>query len=190
MRMTSTKTLKELALEGEHGRRWYEACNEALRALCRREGWPIIHTAAVLGITSPRVQVVRNARITKAYMREWALSPDVTTHTRLSGLMPMVRSGLVHYETTGEIRGQKTRAFAGACMGDLSQVVLDIWMAKAVKVDQKAFNRKAVREKATKRVCQVAKQLGWEPAQVQAAVWTATYEQHRTQKAPGIHTYF
>ena len=122
-------------------------------------------------------------------MREWALSPDVTTHTRLSGLMPMVRSGLEHYETTGEIRGPKTSAFAGACMGDLSQVVLDVWMARALKVDQKAFNRRVVREKAAKRVCLVAKQLGWKPAQVQAAIWTAVYEQHHVSKAPGLDTY-
>jgi len=189
MRMRSVSNLKALALEGEHGKNWYEECDLALRTMCQREGWPIIHTAAVLGITSPRVQVVRNALYTKAYMAQWTLSPEVTTHTRLSGLMPMVRSGLEHYERTGEIRGPKTSAFAGACMGDLSQVVLDIWMARALKVSQVAFNRKPVREKATKRVCQVAKQLDWEPAQVQAAIWTAVYEQHHVSKAPGLDTY-
>ena len=60
-RMASTKTLKALALEGEHGMNWYEACNVALRTMCQREGWPVVHTAAILGITIPRVQVVRNA---------------------------------------------------------------------------------------------------------------------------------
>ncbi len=189
MRMTSVSKLKELAKQGEHGRHWYEACDHALRTMCQREGWPVVHTAAILGITSPRVQVPRNALYTKAYMREWVKDPDVTTHTRLAGLLPMVRSGLEHYERTGEIRGPKTSAFAGACMGDLSQVVLDIWMARALKVSQVAFNRKPVREKATKRVCQAASQLGWEPAQVQAAVWTAVYEANHVSKAPGLDTY-
>ena len=189
-RMSSTKTLARLALEGERGRHWYEECDHALRTLCAREEWPVVHTAAILGITSPRVQVVRNALYTKQYMTQWMLSPDIQTHAKLSGLLPMVRSGLEHYELTGEIRGPKTSAFAGACMGDLSQVVLDIWMARALGVSQVAFNRKPVRAKATKRVCQVAKQLGWDPAQVQAAVWTAVYEANHVSKAPGLHTYF
>jgi len=197
MRMASVSKLKELALEGQHNKHWYEECDLALRTMCVKEGWPVVHTAAVLGITSPRVHVVRNVRITKQYMREWVKCPRIQTHDKLEGLMPMVRSGLVHYERTGIIRGPKTSAFAGACMGDLSQVVLDVWMARAFRIwDQADFNRQLyntqfkVRHKAALRIRTVAKQLGWEPAQVQAAVWTATYEQHHTQKAPGIHTYF
>ena len=190
MRMTSVNKLKELALEGQHGRHWYEECNHALRTMCVREGWPVVHTAAILGITSPRIQVSRNALYTKAYMREWSTSPDVNTHNRISGLLPMVRSGLAHYERTGEIRGPKTSAFAGACMGDLSQVVLDVWMARALKlVDQKLFERKQVRHKATMRINKVADRLGWEPAQVQAAIWTAVYEANHVSKAPGLDTY-
>lgn len=190
MRMTSVDKLEELALEGQHGKHWYEQCDHALRTMCRREGWPVVHTAAVLGITSPRIQVSRNALYTKAYMREWVKDPDVNTHNRISGLLPMVRSGLVHYERTGEIRGPKTSAFAGACMGDLSQVVLDVWMARALKlVDQKLFERKQVRHKATMRINKVADRLGWEPAQVQAAIWTAVYEANHVSKAPGLDTY-
>ena len=190
MRMTSVDKLEELALEGQHGKHWYEQCDHALRTMCRAEGWPVVHTAAVLGITSPRIQVSRNALYTKAYMREWVKDPDVNTHNRISGLLPMVRSGLVHYERTGEIRGPKTSAFAGACMGDLSQVVLDVWMARALKlVDQKLFERKQVRHKATMRINKVADRLGWEPAQVQAAIWTAVYEANHVSKAPGLDTY-
>ena len=195
MRMTSVNRLGELALEGQHGKHWYEKCDAALRSMCRREGWPIIHTAAILGITSPRVRVSRNAAITKAYMREWVVSPDINTHTRLTGLMPMVRRGLEKYERLGIISGPKTSAFAGACMGDLSQVVLDTWMATALGLDQKNFDRKLhntkfrVRHKATMRINKVAKQLGWQPAQVQASIWTAVYEQHHVQRAPGLDTY-
>ena len=190
MRMTSVDKLEELALEGQHGKHWCEQCDHALRTMCRREGWPVVHTAAVLGITSPIIQVSRNALYTKAYMREWVKDPDVNTHNRISGLLPMVRSGLVHYERTGEIRGPKTSAFAGACMGDLSQVVLDVWMARALKlVDQKLFERKQVRHKATMRINKVADRLGWEPAQVQAAIWTAVYEANHVSKAPGLDTY-
>jgi len=190
MRMTSVNKLVELAKQGENGKHWYEECNLALRAMCLKEGWPVIHTAAILGITSPRRQVSRNAKDTKEYMREWTRLPDVNTHVRISGLMPMVRSGLVHYENTGEIRGPKTRAFAGACMGDLTQVVLDVWMARALKlVDQKLFERKQVRAKADRRIRQVADRLGWQPAQVQAAVWTAVYEANHVSKAPGLNTY-
>ncbi len=189
MRMTSTKTLAKLAKQGEHGRHWYEECDLALRTMCAKEGWPVIHTAAILGITSPRVRVRRNAIYTKQYMRHWVISPDIHTHAKISGLMPMVRSGLEKYESTGEINGPKTSAFASACMGDLSQVVLDVWMARVLGIDQQAFRRKPVRAKANKRIRQVAKQLGWQPAQAQAAIWTAIYEANHVQQAPGLHTY-
>ena len=195
MRMTSVNKLGELAVQGQHGRHWYEECDHALRTMCTREGWPVVHTAAVLGITSPRIQVSRNALYTKQYMREWSTSPDVNTHNRIRGLLPMVRSGLVHYERFGIISGPKTSAFAGACMGDLSQVVLDVWMTRALGLDQKNFDRKLhntkfrVRHKATMRINKVADRLGWEPAQVQAAIWTAVYEANHVSRAPGLDTY-
>ena len=190
MRMSSTKTLTALAVQGKHGKHWYEACNEALRTMCVREGWPVVHTAAILGITSPRVQVHRNALFTKQYMAHWMISPDIDTHVKLNGLMPMVRSGLEKYESSGEISGPKTSAFAGACMGDLSQVVLDVWMSKALGIHQDTFKRKPVRAKADKRIRQVAKQLSWQPAQAQAAIWTAVYEATNGRRAPGLDTYF
>ena len=190
MRMTGIYKLEKLAVQGEHGKNWYEQCDAALRTMCRAEGWPVVHTAAVLGITSPRVQVARNAFYTKQYMREWMLSPKITTHTKLSGLLPMVRRGLEKYEQHGIISGPKTSAFAGACMGDLSQVVLDTWMAKVLGIHQDTFKRKQIRAKADKRIRQVADRLGWEPAQTQAAIWTAVYEQHHVSRAPGLHTYF
>jgi len=190
MRMTSVKVLAKLAKQGENGKHWYEECDLALRAMCSKEGWPVVHTAAILGITSPRVQVQRNARYTKQYMRHWTLRPEVTTHAKISGLMINIRRGLENYELTGEIKGPKTSAFAGACMGDLDQVVLDTWMAKVLGIHQDTFKRKPVRAKADKRIRQVAKQLSWQPAQAQAAIWTAIYEANHVQKAPGLHTYF
>lgn len=189
MRMTSVKVLAKLAKQGVSGRHWYEECDLALRTVCAKEGWPVVHTAAILGITSPRVQVQRNARYTKEYMSHWVISPDIHTHAKLKGLMPMVRTGLVNYETTGEINGPKTSAFAGACMGDLSQVVLDTWMAKVLGIHQDTFKRKPVRGKADKRIRQVAKQLGWEPAQTQAAIWTAIYEANHIQQAPTLQSF-
>ena len=185
--MRSVSKLQALALQGQHGRAWYGNCERALRTLCVRKGWGVVHFAAVLGITSPRVQVPRNARYTLEYMD--AYNGEVNAHLNVAGLMQGIRAGLEHYERTGEIRGPKTRAFASAVLGDGDAIVLDVWMARALNVPQARLAGKAVRLKAEARVRTVAKSLGWEPAEVQAAIWTATFEANHVMAAPGLDTY-
>ncbi len=185
--MRSVSKLQALALQGQHGRAWYRQCEGALRTLCARKGWGVIHAAAILGITSPRVQVPRNAKYTMAYMD--AYDGTVKSHLNVAGLMRGIRAALEHYERTGEIRGPKTEPFARAVLGDGDAIVLDVWMAKALNVPQAKLRNKGIRLKAMTRVRTVAKSLGWEPAEVQAAIWTAIFEANHVMDAPRLDTY-
>jgi len=183
-------TLRQLAIEGEHGRYWYRLVHQALVDLCTNEGYPLVHTAAILGVTSPRIQVPRNARKTIEYMSAWTRNGGrIDTHLSVDGLMNQIRKSLEKYERTGAITGPKTEPFAAACLGDEDAVVLDIWMAKALQVRQESLGSKRIHREACKRVRTTARQLGWTPAQTQAAIWTAMYERAHIQPAPGLDVY-
>lgn len=164
-RLASIRTLERLALQGAEGRHWYRYATAEVAAAADRLGVTVERFSDVLAITSPRVSVRKNIGLAVRYLR----TGDTT------GMLLGVRSALQHYETTGEIRGPKTEAFARACRGDLSAVVLDVWMARAFGVDQaKLSDSPRVHREATRRIRAVARRLDWKPAEVQAAIWTAT----------------
>lgn len=188
--MRTARILERLALEGQHGRYWYRLVHQSLVDLCTNEDFPLVHTAAILGVTSPRIQVPRNARITVAYMAAWVENGGrIDTHRQIPGLMKQIRQSLEKYERTGAITGPKTEPFAAACLGDEDAVVLDVWMAKALQVRQASLGSKRIHREACKRVRATARQLGWTPAQTQAAIWTAMYEREHIQPAPGLDVY-
>jgi len=167
-RMASVDTLFALAIAGVDGRNWYAAAREDIRVIAERFDETPSHVASVLAVTSPRISVRVNARMTLRYLN----NGDRTGMTR------SVRASLEHYEDHGEIRGPKTEAFAANLSGDESRVVLDIWMCRALGIEQAALVRPAVYAAAAERVRRVAVRLGWTPAQTQAAIWTAAYRRH------------
>lgn len=176
-RMSSVATLIGLAERGESGRRWYVHAREQVIEAAALLDVPPWYYADVLAITSPRVSVKRNIRLANHYL--------VTgEHHRTT--MRSVRRALEHYEATGDIRGPKTSEFARALLGMGDAIVLDVWMARAFGIDQSAFTRPAVRARCEQRIRKAAAALGWSPAEVQAAVWTAAVR--RAGKRPGEFT--
>ena len=171
--LTGVDALVGMALQGEAGRHWYGIAERAIRTEAERVGVTPERFANILAITSPRVRVRRN----------WTLTVQYLTTGSVEGIMQSTRAALAHYESTGEIRGPKTGPFARACMGDRQAVVLDVWMARAFGVEHRKMSGVRVRTECTRRVQAAAGILGWTPAEVQAAVWTAVVI--RAGKTPG-----
>jgi len=175
-RMASVGTLTKMAEAGVEGRHWYRTAKKAVAESARQLGVDTKEFAEVLALFSPRVSVRRNIRMAIHYFRarEAGLTGDERfPHDSMRG----VRSSVRHWEKTGEIRGPKTGPFARAIAGDADAVVLDVWMARAFGVDQKRFSNTPVRERAQGRIRKAAEQLGWTPAETQAAVWTTAVKQ-------------
>lgn len=175
--MRSVQHLMTLARKGWAHRGWYKEAGGELRLAAARLCVDSQYLIDILAVTSPRMAVRRNIRVTLRYVKDGTLPNDVTRSTR---------AALSHYEDTGEIRGPKTSAFAAALKGDGGAVVLDTWMARALGVPQDKLSRKGVRESAARRVRHGAHLMGIEPAEFQAAVWSATTLRHGRVNVPSI----
>lgn len=156
----------------DHGadlRDWYAQARTVIGRLCSRESWDYDRFVCILAVTSPRVSVLRNYRFAEHYMRTGSFLPD---------MMRTIRASVKHYEATGDIRGPKTGAFARNLLGDETALVLDIWMARALNVAQKAVNRKDNMRAAYRLVGAIAADRGWTIAETQAAIWCGVCRSH------------
>ena len=163
VRMTSVDKLVSIACDGLYGRFWYRDAASQIDYVSWLEGWERDEFAGVLATTSPRCSVVRNIRMSLHFMKH----RDVR-------VVPMrgIRKSVLRFLEGKGIAGQKTSAFYANLSGCTARVTLDVWMAYALGIDQKAFNRIPARIKATERVVGVARRLGIQPAEAQAAIWT------------------
>lgn len=162
-RKRTTKDLIALALHGFEALHWYDKAKEEIDYVCRKTGWCPERFTGLLAVTSPRISVRRNVRTTLHYLQTGILFPNI-----IGGVKTSVR----HFDASGEIRGPKTLQFFNALRGDTDALVLDVWMAKVLGVEQKTFQNRRSREAATRTVKRVAKALGTTPRDTQAILWT------------------
>lgn len=160
--MTDADTLARMADLGRFNAKWYHQAHKTVLQMARQFDKQPKYVADVLAVTSPRVSVTRNVRCTRFYFQSGVLPTDIIRTTHLA---------LNHYEQTGEIRGPKTSRFAKCLMLDEEPVVLDVWMAKALKVPQKWFGTKGGYDRGEEQVRRAASLCGMTPAQCQASIW-------------------
>lgn len=163
MQLTSIEQVTEFAAANADGKDWYVHAHRTLRALF---GHATPHVAGIVAVTSPKCPVWVNVVRTFAVLEhgvEGITRPGTARSS--SGII----SALNHYLSTGEIRGPKTSAFAANLSGDLSKVTIDVHMYWAFGYSARASVK--ARREIESMVIEAAKVLGWEPAEVQAAIW-------------------
>jgi len=162
VRMTSVDKLVDIACDGLSGRSWYADATNQIDYVSWLEGWDRSEFAGVIATTSPRCSVVRNIRMSLHFM-----------HHRNIRVVPMrgIRTSVTRFLDGKGIAGQKTSAFYNNLLGCPDSVTLDVWMSYALGCDQKDFNVKASREKATDRIVGVGRVMSITPAEAQACIW-------------------
>jgi hypothetical protein len=161
--------LTRLAREGEDGRPWYTRQRSILRAYAESHAVDYGLLCDVTAVLSPRTTVRGNGRLAALYLQ--GAPPNKLP------CIPNARAALTHYLDTGKIRGPKTSAFARALRGDDDAIVLDVWMARAMGIEQSTLSGKQYHREA-KRIQRAARRLGWPPVESQAAIWLATRRRH------------
>lgn len=157
-------TLAKLATDNADGADWYECAGREISAVCEAAGWDVRLFTGVLSVTSPRVSVARNVRITLHYMDCGELFDNV---------MRSIRAGVTKFVDHGKIDGLKTSAFFNALMGDDDAVVLDVHMADLLCIEQKKFAGKRVYNEYADFIRGVAVIANMTPRACQAALWAA-----------------
>lgn len=155
--------LAQLAIDNRDAANWYDAAAAEIAEVCDIAGWDSELFTAVLAITSPRVSVCRNARLTLQYM---------STGDLFANAMGNIRVSLLHYLATNEIRGPKTGPFFHALRGDTTAIVLDTHMASLLQVSQASFARQGIRKKCCRAIRGAARLADLTPRDCQAALWT------------------
>jgi hypothetical protein len=138
---------------------WYADALEGCEIFAARHGIPLERVVGHLAVTSPRVDVARNASLAAQSLLE---GPD--------GLyLPSHVASVRHFDATGEIRGPKTRAFYHAILGDPSAVVVDVWVARAIG---ETGRLEGARYKRAENVIRsLAGKVGISPREAQACIW-------------------
>lgn len=174
--------VKDLALEGEPGKEWYAKSGQAILEAVGGDLGEADKMARILAITSQGTGVKTNMKFALDAMSQHAGGQPIKT-----GRFPVAQSKKIEDVLAGrEWDGQKTNSFYINLMQDIDPskvaglTTQDIWMARAFGYAGDTFSggsqagdklgSYAFAEKMTQ---QMADELGWEPQQVQAAIWTA-----------------
>ena len=167
------RSIKGLAEEGEGGRFWYEQSGKALLNITGGNREEANKLAQAIAITSPQTPVPSNFNYAvQAYYQHRAGEPIKT------GMYPgWMSRALTDVFAGGNWEGRKTNNFYNNVMREIDStieqgVTTDIWMMRAFGFmgDSPTDAQYTFVENEVKKL---SKDLGWEPQQVQAAVWVA-----------------
>ena len=166
-----------LTEEGEVGRFWYEQSAQALLDVTGGDKAEADLLAQAIAITSPGTPVSTNmAYAVQAYSQHKAGRPINTG--RFTQSMNKKLEALFSGE---EWSGRKTNSFYSNIIGFIDPtkeqaVTTDLWMMKAFGFNTESPSPKQY-DFVEQEVERISDQLGWEPRQVQAAIWVAKKSQ-------------
>jgi hypothetical protein len=171
------KRVMQLAVEGEYGKMWYERSGEAILKMVGGSVDLARKLAATLAIYSPQAKVNANSTFGAQAWAQHHGEGDIKVKTKFQN--DAATNVLGKDEAWG---GEKTNNFyrnlmrvidpKGFGAAEKQGVTVDMWMMRAFGFDSDAptaAQYRFVENESNK----MAKELGWEPQQFQAAVWVA-----------------
>jgi hypothetical protein len=143
--------------------RWYAAIREHIHREFGKDADLFID---LLAATSPRMQVRSNWRAAKRIYRQWKSGIPVD----LTGVMRPHRPNIWRALRREPLKGEKVRRFAENLRGDSDVVTIDVFVCRALGVEQKSLtpSRYAELEQGLR---EAAYRHGVRPCEYQAALW-------------------
>ena len=166
------KNVKEIAKKGEYGRFWYERSGQAILDITGGDKADARKLVAAIAITSPQTGVDTNFEFAIQAYYQYKNGQPIQT-----GIFPTSMGEKLTdvFESDKGFTGRKTGNFENNLLRAIDEqteqgVTTDLWMMRAFGYPSDAatdLNYDFVENETAK----IAEDLGWEPQQVQAAIW-------------------
>ncbi len=170
--------LVNVARAGEHGKEWYSDANNSAREFLAESGDDNQATldlfSAIVGVTSPRISVERNAMYATAIWTDPTAKPVGCLQQSYNKACRLLNGTDDVYAFLD--RGIKSANFAANIAGDLSRCTNDTHVARVFGITGESLADVRVYAAVTRKIEQAAKRLGWSVAETQAALWTTITE--------------
>jgi hypothetical protein len=171
------KKLKQLVLDGASGRYWYEKSSKAVLDLVGGDKAEAEKFVGLLAIYSQGTEVNINAGFALEAYYQWKAGLPVN-----AGRFPVAQSAKAQawLDKGEDWGGIKVNNFYADLMEEIDpgkvedgHATMDMWMALAFDYGAKVLDQGPKYNFAKRETARLAKELGWKPHQVQAAIWTA-----------------
>jgi hypothetical protein len=169
------KMMMDLTLEGERGRYWYERSSEEVLRMVGGDVNEARKFVALLAIYSPQAKVDTNSTFA---LRAWAqYKAGQPIDVKTGDMDAKAQRAMDNVDEFWS--GEKTGNFFNNLLREIDPTTagkqgatIDMWMMRAGQYSNDAPTKSqyAFMEHETNRIAQ---ELGWEPQQVQAAIWVA-----------------
>jgi len=167
------KSLLDLALEGEYGRFWYEDSGRAIIEYVGGDLKEARKLLALMSIYSPQAKVDANSTFAIRAWAQYKAGQPISVKTGHQDAKANAAMADIDAFWSGEKTGNFINNLLRVVDPSLPQgATIDMWMMRAGEYDTDAPTKTqyAFMENETNRI---ARELGWEPQQVQAAIWVA-----------------
>jgi len=167
--------LRQLALEGEDGKMWYENSSRAILDIVNGDVDEAEKIVALIAIYSPNATVPANMAMALTAYYQWKAGVEIKAG--LGSGNEKATDLLVNGKAWS---GIKTNSFYQNLMVEIAPekldegvATMDMWMALAFDYGDKALDQGPKYKFSEREIQRLAGELGWKAHQVQAAIWTA-----------------
>jgi hypothetical protein len=147
------------------GKEWFTKGQNHCSIISDIAGISTEHSAAVISALSPRTTWKRNV------MGAYHLVVTGEAPYCMSANVKRAKIALNSPDPISTLKGNKTNRFAKNLAGDYDWATIDVWMLRALGMNDKMLDRAGVYEAIEYCFKLASKRLGVEPAIIQATIW-------------------